>query len=199
MSVCLIIEQLETLYGKPNTMLLINNDVLFQSPFPATKAPEILFYRIKQCQEIQTITQDPYMPKQMIGNAVRLLMQSGIFPLKEFNVWEATPVKSYPSLKTFIHEAYPRRLMAMQLRNMVGQQGYVQQNIYNNLDVDSNEDTDDKTTVTLPAVAAAMGTAGNTIGSTYAATTVLTIAAKVTAAIVGQSNGHHAAVSCHEH
>jgi hypothetical protein len=79
-------------------------------------APEMQFYRIEQCQEIQTIAQDPYMPKQIIGNAASLLMQSGIFPLKEFE-WEATAVKTYPILKTFIHEAYSRRLMAMQLRN----------------------------------------------------------------------------------
>ncbi len=29
MSVCSIIEQVERLYGKPNTLLLIHNDVLF--------------------------------------------------------------------------------------------------------------------------------------------------------------------------
>jgi hypothetical protein len=62
------------------------------------------------------------MPKQIIGNAVRLHMQSVIFPLKEFDTWEATAIKMYPILKTFIHEAYSRCLTAMQLRNTVGQQ-----------------------------------------------------------------------------
>ncbi len=119
-SVCLIIEQLETLYGKPNSMSLFHNKVLFQSPFLGTKAPEMLFYRIKPCQEIQTIAQDPYTPKQIIGNAECLLMQSGIFPLKEFDLWEATTVKSYPILKTFIHEAYSRCLTAMQLETWQG-------------------------------------------------------------------------------
>jgi hypothetical protein len=75
MSICSIIKQLKTLYGKPNTIPLFHNNALFRSPFPATKAPEMLFYRIKQCREIQTITQDLYTPKQIIGNAVRLLMQ----------------------------------------------------------------------------------------------------------------------------
>ncbi len=130
------------------------------------------------------IAQDPYTPKQIIGNAVCLLMQSDIFPLKEFDTWEVMPIKSYPILKTFIHEAYSRCLMAMQLRNMAGQQGYVQQNMYTILDIDGGEETDDKTTVTLPTVAAAMATAGGTMmGSTYAATNALTITAKVTAAI----------------
>ncbi len=135
MSVRSIIERLETSYGKPGTMSFFHNDVLFRSPFPGTDAPEMLFYRIEQCQEIQTIAQDPYTPKQIIGNAARLLIQSGIFPLKEFDMWEATAVKMYPILKTFIHEAYSRRLMAMQLRNTAEQQGYVNQNIYNILDI----------------------------------------------------------------
>jgi hypothetical protein len=44
MSFCSIIEQLETLYGKPNTMSLFHNNALFRSPFLATKAPEMIFY-----------------------------------------------------------------------------------------------------------------------------------------------------------
>jgi hypothetical protein len=179
MSFHLIIKELEMLYGKPDTMLLFHKDVLFRSPFLGPEAPEMLFYRIKWCQEIQTIAQDSCTPKQIIGNAVHLLIQSGIFPLKEIDALEATPIKSYPILKTFIHEAYSRRLMAMQPRNMAGQQGYV--NII--LDVDGDEDINDNTTVTLPVVASAMATTGNTSCSTYTATTALTIAAKVTAAI----------------
>jgi hypothetical protein len=183
MRVHLIIKQLETLYGKLDTMLLYHNDVLFQSLFLGTKAPEMLFYRIEQCQEIQTIAQDPYMPKQIIGNAVHLLMQSGIFPLKEFDTWEVTTAKTYPILKMFIHEAYSRCLTTMQLRNTVGQQGYVNQNIYNILDIDGKEDTDNNTTITVPAVAAAMETAGVPGGSTFAPTTASIIAAKVMTAI----------------
>ena len=59
--------------GKPNTMSLFQNDTLFCSPFPVTKAPETLFYRIEQCQEIQMMAQDPYTAKHIIGNAVQLL------------------------------------------------------------------------------------------------------------------------------
>ncbi len=113
MSICSILEQLETSYGKPDTMSLLHNEALFHSPFPATKALEMLFNQIEQCQEIQTITQDLYTPKQIIGNAVQLLMQSGIFPSKEFGTWGAMPVKSYPMLKTFIHEAYSRCLTSI--------------------------------------------------------------------------------------
>ncbi len=98
MTMRLILEQLENSYGKPDTMLLFQNNTLFCSQFPATEAPEMLFYRIEQCQKIQTIAQDPYTPKQIISNAVCLLMQSGIFPLKEFDTWEEMPIKSYPIL-----------------------------------------------------------------------------------------------------
>jgi hypothetical protein len=183
MSVRSIIKHLKTSYGKPNTMTLFCNDVLFRSPFPGTEAPKMFFYRIEQCQEIQTIAQDPYMPKQIIGNAVRLLMQSGIFPLKEFDTWEVTVVKMYPILKTFIHEAYSRCLTAMQLRNTAGQQGYINQNIYNILDINGMEDTNNNTTITVPVVAAAMAPVGLSGGSTFAATTASTIAANVMAAI----------------
>ncbi len=184
MTVRSILEQFEVSYSKPDTMSLFQNYTLFCSPFPATKAPEMLFYRIEQCQEIQTIAQDPYTPKQIINNAIHLLMQSGIFPLKGFDTWEPMPVKSYPILKTFIHEAYSRRLTAMQLQNMAGQQGYVQQNMYNILDVNGGEDADKDTVVTVQTVAAATTTAGGSrIGGNYAAMNAATITAEVTAAI----------------
>ncbi len=44
MCICSILEQLKTLFGKPDTMLLFHNDALFRSSFPSTKAPGILFY-----------------------------------------------------------------------------------------------------------------------------------------------------------
>jgi hypothetical protein len=94
------------------------------------------------------------------------------------------PVKLYPILKTFIHEAYSRHLTAMQLQNMVGQLGYIQQNMYNILDVNGVEDMDNDTVVTVQMAAAATSTAGGSmIGSNYAATNVATITTEVTAAI----------------
>jgi hypothetical protein len=125
MSVRSTLEQLEDSYIKPNMIMIHQNDLLFRSPFLPSKAPEMLFYRIEQCQEIQTIAEDPYTPKQIISNAVRLLMASGIFLLKEFDTWEALPIKTDPILKTFVHEAYTRHLTSIQLRNTAGQQGYV--------------------------------------------------------------------------
>ena len=109
MTILVILDQLEASYGNPDTMTLFGNDTLFRSPFPANEAPEMLFYRIEQCQEIQILAQDPYTPTQIINNAVRLLQQSGIFPLKEFDTWDVTTIKTYPALKTFIQEAYTRQ------------------------------------------------------------------------------------------
>jgi hypothetical protein len=105
---------------------------------------------MEQCQEIQILAQDQYTPTQIINNAVRLLQQSGIFPLKEFDTWDATTIKTYPALKTFIHEAYTRRLTALQLRNTTGTQGYApnnNQNMYNILDEGFESDSGTEGTV----------------------------------------------------
>jgi hypothetical protein len=61
MSINVILDQLQDSYGKPNIMTLFNNDTLFQSPMAPTNLPEMLFYCIKQCQEIQRIGKLPYI------------------------------------------------------------------------------------------------------------------------------------------
>ncbi len=176
MTIRAILKQLETSYGKPDTMMLFGNNTLFQNPFPANEAPEMLFYRIKQCQEIQILAQDPYTPTQIINIVVHLLMQSGIFPLKEFNTWDAITPKTYPALKTFIHEAYTRRLTALQLRNTTGRQGYVPNNNQNTYNVlNEGYDTDSGTkgtgaTQTAPITQTAAMTMESTLGNTYGAT-----------------------------
>ena len=106
MKVQAILAQLEALYGKPDTTTLYVNDTLFWSAFTPTNAPEMLFYIIEECQEIQTLAQDPYLATQIINNAVRLLMQSNIFPIKEFDTWDAITPKTYPAFKSFIQKAY---------------------------------------------------------------------------------------------
>jgi hypothetical protein len=90
-------------------------------------------------------------------------------------------MKSYPILKKFIHKAYSRRLTLIQLCNMAGQQGYIQQNIYNILNKGNNDDTNDANTVITQTVVAA--TMGSMLGTTYANTSTSTIPAEVMAAI----------------
>ena len=133
----------------------------------------MLFYRIKQCQEIQILAQDPYTPTQIINNAVHLLQQSGIFPLKEFHTWDAITLKTYPALKTIIHEAYIHRLTALQLQNKTGTQGYapnINQNMCNVLEeaYKSNSGTEGTVmTQTAPTKQTAAMTMGSTLTNTY--------------------------------
>ncbi len=173
-----MLEQLKSSYGKPDTMTLFANDTLFRSLFPANKAPETLFYRIEQCREIQILAQDPYSPMQIINNSVRLLQQSSIFPLKEFDTWDVITPKTYPTLKTFIHEAYTRRLTALQLRNATGTQEYapnIYQNMYNILDGGNDTDSGTEGTVamqTAPITQTAAMTTGSMLGNTYGGGTI---------------------------
>jgi hypothetical protein len=48
-----ILDQIQDSFGKPNMMTLFNNNTLFWSPLTPGNSPEMLFYHIKQCQEIQ--------------------------------------------------------------------------------------------------------------------------------------------------
>jgi hypothetical protein len=159
MSIIDILNQLQVSYGKPNMMTLYNNDNLFRSPMANGDSPEVLFYRLEQCQEIQQIGNLPYSDEQIIANAVRILLQSNIFPLKEFDTWEAVTPKTYPALKTFIHEAYGRRLTAMALRSTSGQNGYANQTIYNVMGDELDDDSDDDTVTTITQTAAVATTA----------------------------------------
>ncbi len=119
-----ILTQLEDGYGKPSSSALFATDNHFKSAFGANKAPELLFYHMEQCQEIMMLGKMPYTPEQIINNALRLSMASNIFPMNKFDKWETQTIKTYPALKTFIHEAYTRRLNAMELCNTSGQVGY---------------------------------------------------------------------------
>jgi hypothetical protein len=124
MSIQGILNQHELTYGCLSGHKLLHNDTLFCLTLCATKAPKHLFWRIKQCQEIQVIADNLYTPMQLMTNAVQLLMVSGIFLMREFNDWEATPNKTYNSLKIFAHGAYARQLVAIQLCT-TGKHGYV--------------------------------------------------------------------------
>jgi hypothetical protein len=141
-----------------------------------TEAPEMLFYRIEQCQEITTLTRDPYTQMQILNMAVRILMQAQVLPSKEFDTWEQTPYKTYPGLKTFIHEAYTRRLQSLALRTTTGQQGYAPgggTKMFNVLESeDEDTDTADDATATTATQTAAF-TMTSTLGTTYGGATTI--------------------------
>jgi hypothetical protein len=168
MSIMEMFDQLEETYGKPDTMMIFANATLFCSALNTNDAPKALFYRIEQCQEIQVLARDPYTDIQVINNAVCLLMQASIFPLKEFDNWEAITPKTYPALKTFTAAAYTRHILSQQLRNTAGHMGYApqNQNMYDVFDND-NATTDTKGTTTTITNMAAI-TTGSTLTSNHA-------------------------------
>jgi hypothetical protein len=96
---------------------------------------------------------------------MQLLLKSRIFPVCEFEDWEAVPNKLWQILNTFIHGAYGRKLVAANLHCTAGQNGYVQrsQNMYNVF----KEGNDLSNTTTTVMHTAAAATTGSTLGNTY--------------------------------
>ena len=162
-----------------------------------TNLPKMLFYRIKQCKEIQIIGKVPFTTDQIIANAVRLLIGLNLLPHKEFNMWEALPIMSWATLKTFIEEAYGCRLTLLSLRSTSGQNGYANHNMYNifgGLD-DDDPDNDAVTTITpVTNVAATAATMNSTLGT--APTAVPSVNAKIAAAI-NQLSANQSAIMSH--
>jgi hypothetical protein len=98
-------------------------------------------------------------------------------------MWEQTAVKTYPGLKTFIHEAYTRRLQSLALRTTTGQQGYAQggNNMFNMLaEQEDGEDTDTANNATTVTQTAAF-TIGSTLGNTYGG--AMTVPSEINTAI----------------
>jgi hypothetical protein len=190
MSIIDILDQLQNSYGKPNMMTLFTNDALFCSPMTTGNSPEMLFYHIEQCQEVQRVGKVPYTDEQIIANAICILATSNIFPLKKFDTWETTATKTYPALKTFFQEAYGHCLTAIEIRTTAGQHGYTNNTIYNAFET-ADDDTDDDTVntpVSVPQTAAAANTTGSSLGTTPSA-----INAEI-AAVISQLSANQLAI-----
>jgi hypothetical protein len=111
------------------------------------------------------IARNPYTPTQLITNTVHLHLQSGIFQMKELEDWEATPNKTWPELKTYIHGVYTQHLVAVRL---LAQQGYLPaHNMYNIMGTSGNDTDEESTVVTIIQMAAA-AMMGSTLANTYA-------------------------------
>jgi prophage maintenance system killer protein len=84
-------------------------------------------------------------------------MQVSIFPMKEFDDWEAITPKTYPALKikTFIAAAYTCRILSQQLQNTAGKMGYAShtQNMYAALDNNNMTTATEGTSTTLSLAA----------------------------------------------
>jgi hypothetical protein len=160
-------------------MILWNNNKLFLADFLPNNAPELLFHCVEQCQEVAIIADMPYMGAPLISNTMLRLLKYGIFPMCDFEDWEAMQNKTWPLLKTFVHGAYTQKLVANNLCNTTGHFGYVQpaHNMYNLLETDKS--SNNATMITQMAAAATMG---STLGNTYQ-TTLSTVPQELTAAI----------------
>ncbi len=163
-----ILNQLALPYGRPISHKLLQNYALFCLPFRNTEAPKCMFWRIKQCQEIQVILDNLNTPIQFMTNTVQLLMASGIFLARGFGDWEATPNKMYTSLKVFVRGTYARHLIAVQLCT-TGQHLHVPNpnNTMFQVLEDGASVTDEDTSLTHQT--AANATTGSTLDNTYTA------------------------------
>jgi hypothetical protein len=79
MEIMEMLDQITTTYGRPTPNALLQNDTLFRSVYSPADAPETLFRRIKDCKEVQLLGEDPYTPKQLLNNAIRLLLHFGLY------------------------------------------------------------------------------------------------------------------------
>jgi hypothetical protein len=70
--------------------------------------------------------------------------------MKEFEDWEATPTKMWPTLKTFIHGMYAQCLVAVRIWSTLAQQGYAPaHNMYTILGEGGNDTNDKSTDLTI--------------------------------------------------
>ncbi len=117
-----IFNLMRSTYGRPTPVALLQNDTLFCSIYSPQDAPKVLFRHSKDWQEVQILGNKPYTPQQMLNNAVRLLLQCGLYT-HNFNDWDRKPAfkKIWTNLKTFIQEVYARHLNATSIT--AGSQG----------------------------------------------------------------------------
>ena len=174
MEIMEMLDQITTTYGRPTPNALLQNDTFFRSAYSPADAPETLFRRIEDCQEVQLLGEDPYTPKQLLNNAIRLLLQCGLYT-RDFEDWDRKPAadKIWTELKTFIQEAYQRRLNATNITS--GQQGYVQ-NAFAVLADESTDDDDDDVQTVITQMAALTTQSQLTAASQAATTTSVTTA-----------------------
>ena len=167
-----ILAQLESTFGRPSGTVLFQNNAKFTSPFNGMDTPESLFTRVEECQEIAVLGGAPFTDIQIVGTTMYLFMQSGTFPNKEFETWEAIHPKTWPALKLHIQSAYQRKLIASSFRNTSGQMGYAPNHNAFNAFVGDDESSVDTTATQVAAAAATAATAASTLGSTYQASTI---------------------------
>ena len=107
MEIIKIMDQLTTTYECRTSTALLQNDTLFRSAYSPIDSPKVLFHRIEDCQEIQTLGDVPYTSMQLLNNAIRLLLGCGLYQ-RDFKEWDRKNAtnKVWTNLKPFIQEGY---------------------------------------------------------------------------------------------
>ncbi len=105
--------------------MLLQNDMLFRSAYSPANAPETLFRCIKDCHKVQLLGKDKYTPTQLLNNAIRLLLQCGLYT-RDFEDWDRKQKADqvWTALKMFIQKAYTRHFNATNIT--AGEHDYVQ-------------------------------------------------------------------------
>jgi hypothetical protein len=113
MHVINILDILSTIYGQPTPAVIETNDAVFQSPYSAADAPEVLSLQIEECTETTLLGRNIYIDRQLVTNAICLLVTTGLYiwPFKEWDCLTA-PDQTWIALRTMIQEAFQRCLNA---------------------------------------------------------------------------------------
>ncbi len=151
MSVRDILDQLSSIYGQPTPAAMEINDTVFRGVYSAADAPEVLFRRIEDCAEIAILGRNPYTDRQLLQNAIRLLLTTGLY-VRAFEEWDRLQptAQTWVSLRTMIQEAFQRRLNAT--APTAGHHGYAPalpyQNAFGALGTEDDDDEDGEDSIT---------------------------------------------------
>jgi hypothetical protein len=167
-----ILDQLSQTYGQPTPAALEINDVTFRGPYSTADAPEVLFQCIKNCAEIAILGNNPYTEKQLITNAICLLLTTGLYT-RAFKEWDRllATAQMWIELCCLIQEAFQRCLNAT--APMAGGHGYTPAFHQNAFGILKNNDSDDDESL------------ASTVATQVAALTYQSQLTQLTAATIG--------------
>ncbi len=102
-----ILNQLSATYRQPTPATLEENDHNFRSPMSAADPPEVLFQCIEECAETALLGKNPYTNKQLIMNAICLLLSTGLY-IRAFKDWDqlSEVAKTWIKLHQIIQDAF---------------------------------------------------------------------------------------------
>jgi hypothetical protein len=173
MSTRKILDQLSTSYDQPTPAAMELNDTTFCGLYSATDAPKVLFCRIENCVEIAIMGDNPYTNRQLITNAVCLLLTTGLYQ-RAFEEWDRLTAaqQTWIALQTLIQEAFQCRLNATV--PTAGHHGYApaqpyQQNAFGILG--NNKSNDEESIAKMVATQVAALTYQSQLRQSTAATT----------------------------